>query len=81
MGISYSSASSNGVAVNNNFDGDGRTLAHELAHQLSSGEVDDPDKPDAHAEGADQAGNLMNYDNTGDILTPKQCEEIEKKLP
>lgn len=81
MGISYNSATSNGVAVNNNIDHDGRTLAHELAHQLSKGEVHDPTHANAHAEGADQAGNLMHYTHTGDNLTPLQCSAIEAKLP
>ncbi len=81
MGVNYSSAASNGVVVNNNLDHDGRTLAHELAHQFSHGDVGDPTGADAHAEGADQAGNLMNYTNTGDNLTPHQCSEIEARLP
>ncbi|MBI5754180.1 S-layer homology domain-containing protein [Candidatus Peregrinibacteria bacterium] len=80
MGLSQNGGT-NAVVIDNGVDGDGRTLGHELAHQLSQGEVDDPGSPDSHAEGADQAGNLMNYDHTGDNLTPLQCSEIEKKLP
>lgn len=81
LGLSRNSATSNGVIINNSLDADGRTLAHELAHQLSKGDVSDPHDPDAHAEGADQAGNLMNYTHTGDNLTPLQCSEIEALLP
>lgn len=81
LGISRHSVNAEGIVIDNSRDNDGRTLGHELAHQLSENKVNDPDGPDAHAEGADQAGNLMNYDHTGDNLTVKQCEEIEKKLP
>jgi len=31
-------------------------------------------------QGANKAGNLMNYDNTGDEITKKQAELIEKTL-
>lgn len=70
-----------GVAVDNNKDPDNRTLAHEIAHYLSHREVEDPgNPPDSTSQGADTAGNLMNYNNTGDDLTEDQCELIEKYL-
>ncbi len=74
--------SSEGIAMDHSKDGDQRTLAHELAHQLSQGEVKDPNNPpDSATQGADTAGNLMNYNNTGDTLTVGQCNLIESHLP
>jgi hypothetical protein len=71
-----------GVAMDNNRDRDHRTLAHEIAHYLSDNEVRDPgNPPESTSQGADTAGNLMNYNNTGDVLTEDQCELIEKYLP
>ena len=70
-----------GVAIDNNRDPDNRTLAHEIAHYLSHREVEDPGNPPVStSQGADTAGNLMNYNNTGDSLTEGQCELIEKYL-
>ena len=70
-----------GIDIDNSKDNDNRTLAHELAHQLSQGEVKDPNNPPVSGtQGADTAGNLMNYNNTGDTLTKMQCELIEKYL-
>ncbi|MEK7126631.1 MAG: hypothetical protein AAB848_00845, partial [Patescibacteria group bacterium] len=67
--------------VDNVKDFDDKTLAHELAHQLSKVAIVDPNKPKSGEQGADEAGNLMNYDATGDVLSKKQCEEIEKLHP
>ncbi|MCS7365289.1 MAG: hypothetical protein NDF54_07635 [archaeon GB-1867-035] len=69
-----------GIAIDNSADFDDRTLAHELAHQLSDGEVVDQGASGAADQGANKAGNLMNYDNTGDDLTKKQAQLIEEKL-
>ena len=74
--------SSEGVSIDNHGAPDRRTLAHELAHQISQSEVRDPNHPPTSTtQGADTAGNLMNYNNTGDALTINQCSLIEKYLP
>lgn len=73
---------SEGIAIDHHGDNDNRTLAHELTHQLSQGEARDPNNPpDSTTQGADTAGNLMNYNNTGDDLSVNQCSLIEKYLP
>lgn len=79
LGVSWE-GSRPGIAVDNSADFDDRTLAHELAHQLSDGEVVDQGASGAADQGANKAGNLMNYDNTGDDLTEKQAKIIEEKL-
>lgn len=80
LGWAWSGANK-GIAMDNNKDPDNRTLAHEIAHYLSGGEVKDPgNPPDSTSQGADTAGNLMNYNNTGDSLTEDQCELIEKLI-
>ncbi|MBI2634193.1 S-layer homology domain-containing protein [Candidatus Peregrinibacteria bacterium] len=79
MGASWNDPT-DGVTVDESTDHDNRTLAHELAHQLSKGVNKDQPHAHAHDQGADQPGNLMHYDDTGDDLTPIQCEEIEKNL-
>ncbi|MDP2643044.1 MAG: S-layer homology domain-containing protein [Candidatus Peregrinibacteria bacterium] len=71
----------NGTAVDQSSDPDNRTVAHELAHQFSKNEIKDPNHPPASAtQGADTAGNLMNYNNTGDTLTKEQCSLLEKYI-
>jgi len=71
----------NGTAVDQSSDPDNRTVAHELAHQFSKGEVIDPNHPPKSAtQGADSAGNLMNYNDTGDTLTKEQCSLLEKYI-
>lgn len=71
----------NGIAIDQSSDPDNRTVAHELAHQFSKGEIVDPNKPPKSTpQGADSAGNLMNYNNTGDVLTKEQCSLMEKYI-
>lgn len=83
LGWSYNKPAftGNGVAVDHSTDADGRTLAHELAHQFSDDKIKDHNKPEGAAQGATDAGNLMNANNIGDDLTPKQCTELESHLP
>jgi len=79
LGVSWE-GNKTGVAVSNKDDFDDRTLVHELAHQLSDGAVVDQGVTGSNMQGANKAGNLMNYDNTGDEITKKQAELIEKTL-
>ena len=69
-----------GIAIDNSLDFDNRTLAHELAHQLSNNRVVDQGKPNANVQGANTPGNLMNYDFTGDDLTRVQAQLIEAEM-
>ncbi len=70
-----------GIAIDQSADADNRTLAHELSHQFSEGEIKDPNNPPVSAiQGSDTAGNLMNYNNTGDVLTKEQCKLLEKYI-
>lgn len=81
LGLSSYDDNSKGVALDHSKDNDGRTLAHELAHQLSHNDVVDQPHDKADEQGADQPGNLMHYDDTGDNLTVEQCGMIESYLP
>lgn len=81
MGMTTESPTTRSVMVNNAMDDDNRTLAHELVHRLGKNMTVDQGHADAADQGADTPGNLMNYDNTGDDLSKKQCEEMEKNLP
>lgn len=70
-----------GIALDQSQDPDNKTLAHELSHQFSESEIIDPNNPpDSATQGSDTAGNLMNYDNTGDSLTKEQCSLLEKYI-
>ncbi len=75
-GIMGTTTDNSGVAVNNASDPDNRTLAHELAHDLSNEQVVDSPADDDNDQGARDPGNLMNYDDTGDDLTETQCDLI-----
>ncbi len=75
-GIMGTTTENSGVAVNNASDPDNRTLAHELAHDLSNEQVVDSPADDDNDQGARDPGNLMNYDDTGDDLTETQCDLI-----
>lgn len=69
-----------GIAIDNQADFDDRTLAHELMHYVTDNAIVDPTKPGSAEQGADTAGNIMNYDNTGDDMTVKQCEMLDSNL-
>lgn len=77
LGWSWSNRPTSGIAIDQSKDPDNKTVAHELAHQFSQGKIRDPNNPpDSATQGADTAGNLMNYNNTGDVLTKEQCSLI-----
>lgn len=69
-----------GVSIDDQADFDDRTLAHELMHYISDNAIVDPTKPGSADQGANTANNIMNYDNTGDDMTVKQCEILDGKL-
>ncbi|GEM_PF-6428208 len=77
LGLSY--PNNGGLAINNRRDRDNLTLGHELAHQLSGNAVKDQPDDDGNAQGARDAGNIMNYDRTGRNMTKTQCELIKQK--
>jgi len=67
--------------VDSTVDPDNRTMAHELGHLVSGkGKVLDQGKPGAAAQGGNDEQNLYHYDETGDLLTKKQCDEITAGL-
>lgn len=74
------------IVVDNSRDADDNlTLAHELLHMMSGNNVLDGHNPDATPQeqndsinqGAEQPGNLMNYDDTGEGITQNQCNLVE----
>ena len=59
-----------GIFIDDGKDFDNLTLAHEVVHELSGSGVKDNEA--GAAQGATRPGNIMNYDDTGDDLTPQQ---------
>ncbi len=83
-GVSWTNPprNTNGIGMDDDADTDHRTLAHELAHQITKNVVTDPNNPPTSTtQGADTPNNLMNYAQTGDNLTKIQCDLIDKALP
>jgi len=81
------------VAIDNGLDSDNLTLAHEKVHELDlrkdgdfdvldGADMDDSragiqEDPTARAQGAYRAGNIMNYNSTGDGLTADQGQHLD----
>ncbi len=81
------------VAIDNSSDSDNLTLAHEKVHEMDmrkDGDFDvedgadtDPSRPGvqrdptANAQGAYGPGNIMNYGNTGRLLTRQQGQHLD----
>jgi len=74
------------IVVDNSRDaGDDMTMAHELLHMMSGNTVLDGHNANATAQeqndsinqGAEQPGNLMNYDEPGENITKNQCDLVE----
>lgn len=70
------------VVVDNGEDTDNLTLFHEKVHELdlrADGDFDVLDSPDdeGNNQGARNPGNIMNYDHTGVLMTPAQCQFLD----
>lgn len=72
------------ISVDSSRDNFGNSVTHELMHNLSNSEVLDYDPKgtaqeisDAHGQGAQDPGNVMNYSDPGFEMTVNQCSLID----
>ncbi len=79
IGTSY--PNNGGISMDNSIDNDNRALAHELMHQVSGNKIKDPTHPNGAAQGANDFGNTMSYDHTGDTVTKIQCDLVKTEYP
>lgn len=77
-GLDYDNAE-NFVVIDHKkgFEDSMRTLAHEMGHAFSNGDVVDSAHQHADAQGANRNGNLYNYKGSGTNINASQCQMMD----